>query len=417
VKHIAPSSLFRIATIVATLTLSLSAHAADKYTIVRNFNENSGGVLPAGALLMDDAGNLFGTNTQGGSHNSGTVFELTPKAGGGWTYTVLFQCGSTSDCSLPVGSLVMDQAGNLYGSSLFGRVFQITKTGSNWTANVLHNFGVQSAPPSPVILDAAGNLYGINPTGGKSNLGFVFELSPSASGWTVAHLHDFNGTDGAAISSNTENQVAGLVFDTAGNLYGTTVAGGTSSKCSGGCGVVFQLKNSSGKWTETVLHNFVGTDGANPISSLTIDSSGNLYGTASAGGTKGFGVAFQVAPVSGGWQTHILHNFSGAHLDGEFPDSSLVMDSVGNLYGTTESGGGDHLSCQVQSDAGCGTAYELSLSGGQWKETILKAFSGRNDGAFPQGVTLDPSGNLYGAAQAGGAQFEGLIFELSPKTP
>lgn len=415
-KSTLPSSICKFVALLAALTLALGAQAADKYTIVRNFNSGSGGTFPAGNLLRDSAGNLYGTASQGGSHNAGTIFEMTPKSGGGFTFTTLYQC-SSSDCLLPEGSLVMDSVGNLYGVTLFDRVFRLSKNGSAWSVTILYDFGAEPAPTSPVVLDSAGNLYGINPAGGASNLGYVFELTPTSSGWSLTDLHDFRGTDGAASSSNIQNQLAGLTFDDAGNLYGATVAGGSSTNCSGGCGVAFQLKNSSGVWTETVVHSFTGKDGANPISSLTIDSTGNLYGTTSAGGSSGFGVAYKIEPVSGGWQNHILHNFSGAHLDGEYPDSALVMDSLGNLYGTTESGGGDHQSCQVQSDFGCGMVFELSPYGAQWKETILKAFSGRNDGAFPQGVVLDPQGNVYGAAQGGGSLFDGLVFQLTPSAP
>jgi uncharacterized repeat protein (TIGR03803 family) len=408
------SSRSVLAMLVTSILFCTAGLAADKYTVVRAFNPSAGGVLPAGALVMDATGNLYGTNTQGGKHNGGTIFELMPNAQGGWTYNDLYDCSSTSDCTLPVGSLVIDNAGNLYGSSLFGHVFELTRASGAWTAIVLHNFGIEIAPPSSLVLDASGNLYGINPTGGKNNLGYVFKLSPAQTAWALTDLHDFRGIDGAATTGNTENQVGGLIFDDAGALYGATVAGGTSTKCAGGCGVVFQMTNHSGAWTETVLHSLDGNDGANPIAPLMMDTARNLYGTASSGGAKGLGTVFQLSRVSGGWQASVLHSFSGVHLDGAYPDSGVVQDSSGNLYGTTESGGGDHTSCQVQSDYGCGMVFELSPNGSQWKESILKAFSGRNDGAFPQGVILDGNGNLYGAAQGGGSEFEGLIFELSP---
>jgi uncharacterized repeat protein (TIGR03803 family) len=407
-------TLVSLAVITALLNFAVSAQAATRYTIVRNFSESRGGVLPAGELLIDEAGNLYGTDTQGGSTGGGTIFALRPNGQTGFTYEVLYECNKSFDCTLPVGSLVMDRAGNLYGSTLFGNVFKLSKTASgSWAATVLHQFGVEIAPPSSLILDTEGNLYGINPTGGKNNLGYVFELSPSQRGWSLTHLHDFSGRDGAATTGSTENQVGGLIFDSVGNLYGATVAGGASTKCSGGCGVVFELTKNFSTWSETVLHTFNGGDGANPIAPLMMDADGNLYGTASSGGAKGFGSAFKMSRASGVWQTRVLHSFTGAHLDGEFPDSALVMDENGNLFGTTESGGGAHQSCQVWNDFGCGTVFELSLNGTQWKETILKAFSGGKDGAFPQGVVLDGSGNLFGAAQAGGRQFEGLLFEIS----
>ncbi len=417
-KHPEQSPILSVLTLLTFLSLAVCANAASQYTIVRTFNPSTGGVLPAGALLMDGAGNFYGTNTQGGANNGGTIFELIPNGQGVFRYKVLYECSKTFDCTLPVGSLVMDASGNLYGSTLWGHVFEMTKTSSGgWTATVLYNFGIEVAPPSSLILDTAGNLYGINPTGGSHNLGYVFELSPSPGGWSLARLHDFSGPDGAATTGATEDQVGGLIFDTAGNLYGATVAGGTSKNCTGGCGVVFELSKDSGSWTETVLHSLSATDGANPIAPLMIDANGNLYGTASNGGAKGFGSAFKLSRSSGAWQTRVLHSFTGARLDGEFPDSALVMDQIGNLYGTTESGGADHQSCDVFNDHGCGTVFELSPSGVQWRETILKAFSGGTDGAFPQGVILDRAGNLLGAAQGGGRLFEGLIFEISPAVP
>lgn len=411
------SSRLRTAILATVVCFSVSAAAADTYTVVRTFNSSTGGVLPAGALVMDQSGNMYGTDTQGGTHNGGTVFELSPNGQGGWTYTVLYECSATFDCTLPVGSLAMDAAGNLYGSSLFGHVFEITRASGTWTAVVVHDFGVEIAPPSSLILDGAGNLYGINPTGGKNNLGYVFELSHAQSAWTLTDLHDFRGSDGAATTGNTENQVGGLIFDNAGVLYGATVAGGTSTRCAGGCGVVFQLTNQPGAWTETVLHSLTGNDGANPIAPLTLDAAGNLYGTASSGGGSGLGTVFKLSRGATAWQMRVLHSFTATHLDGAYPDSALVPDAAGNLYGTTESGGGDTRSCQVQADYGCGTVFELSPNGAQWKQTILKAFSGRKDGAFPQGVILDAAGNLFGAAQGGGSLFEGLVFELSPSEP
>ena len=410
-----PSRILSATALLTFLCVAIFAQAGDKYTVLRTFNTSAGGVLPAGELLMDSAGNLYGTDTQGGHNNGGTIFELIPNGQGGFTYKELYECSQTFDCTLPVGSLVMDTAGNLYGSSLFGHIFEISKTSSgSWTASVLYDFGAEIAPPSSVILDAAGNLYGINPTGGVSNLGYVFELSPSQGGWSLTHLHDFHGSDGAATTGNTENQVGGLILDSLGNLYGATVAGGTSKNCTGGCGVVFELSNNSGKWTETVLRSLSGSDGANPIAPLLMDANGDLYGTASNGGARGFGSVFKTSRASGAWQTQVLHSFTGVHLDGEFPDSALVLDPSGNIYGTTEAGGADLKSCQVWNDNGCGMVFELSPNGAQWKESILKAFSGGTDGAFPQGVVLDGKGNLFGAAQAGGRLFEGLVFEISP---
>jgi hypothetical protein len=411
------SHILRLSVVIAILSIALCAQAADKYTVIRAFNPSTGGGIPYGALLMDVSGNLYGANSAGGTNGWGTIFELTPNAQGGWKYTQLYDCGVRQDCAVPMGSLVMDHAGNLYGVTIFGNVFEVTPDGAGgWTASVIRVFGggFDGNQPSPLVIDSAGNLYGTNATGGTDSLGYVFELSNSGGSWSLIHLHDFKGSDGAETTDTAGNKVAGVTFDSAGNLFGTTGAGGSSNKCSGGCGVVFELKDDSGIWTESVLHSFGGADGSNPNAALLIDQAGNLFGTATAGGKDGLGVVFETSPASGGsWTTRLLHSFTGIHLDGAYPNATLVMDSAGNLYGATFAGGGDLQSCQVFNDNGCGTVFEISLIGAQWKTTILHAFSGRKDGAFPGGVLLGADGALYGAAQSGGSLSEGVIFKLT----
>jgi len=410
-------SLGNVVVVVAAMfSLALCAEGAGTYSVVRNFSSKLGDI-PYGGLLMDQAGNLYGANSAGGTGNWGTIFELSPNGKGGWTYNEIYDCGKAVDCSVPVGSLVMDQAGDLYGVTYFGNVFELMPSGSGvWTGRVIHTFGGGSdgSAPSPVVLDAAGNLYGVNGTGGQDNLGYIFELTSSIGGWSLVHLHDFTGSDGAETTNTAGGQVAGLVWDSVGNLYGTTGLGGSGSKCQGGCGLIFELKNESGKWRETVLHNFNDSDGANPDAALTIDAAGNLYGTTTSGGTKGLGVVFKLSESSGKWTGKVLHNFTGTHLDGAYPNTTLIMDSAGNLYGATESGGADLQSCQVMNDFGCGTAFELSPNGAQWKMAILHAFTGRKDGGFPGGVVRDANGNLFGAAQAGGANAGGVLFKIVP---
>jgi uncharacterized repeat protein (TIGR03803 family) len=412
------SHIFRISVVAVVFSICLCAQAADKYTVIRAFNPSSGGSIPYGALLMDTNGNLYGANSAGGTNGWGTIFELTPNAQGGWKYTQLYDCGVRQDCSVPMGSLVMDRSGNLYGVTIFGNAFEVSPNGAgDWSVSVIRTFdgGFDGNQPSPLAIDTEGNLYGTNATGGASSLGYVFELSHSGGSWSLIHLHDFGGHDGAESTDNAGNKVGGIILDDSGNLYGATGAGGTSSKCSGGCGVVFKLKNASGAWTESVLHSFGGADGSNPNASLLLDHAGNLFGTATSGGADGLGVVFEVSPASGGaWKTRVLHNFSGVHLDGAYPNAALVMDPAGNLFGATFAGGGDLESCQVMNDFGCGTVFELSLSGAQWKTSILHAFSGRKDGGFPGGVLLGADGALYGAAQSGGSLYEGVIFKLSP---
>src|SRR5271167_2135923 len=340
-------------------------HWSDK--VLHNFNDNgTDGYYPYASLIFDAAGNLYGTTSFGGAYGYGTVFELTPTAGGGWTETVLHSFGNGTDGAEPYASLIFDAAGNLYGTTQYGGIyhvgtaFELTPTaGGGWTATVLYNFGSRSGSgtdgywPSSLILDAAGNLYGTTQSGGTHGVGMVFELTPTADGgWTEQVLHNFgsSGTDGAFTQ-------AGLIFDAAGNLYGTTFEGGSYI-----LGTVFELTpTAGGGWTETVLHSFGnGTDGAYPYASLIFDAVGNLYGTTQHGGTYNFcsggcGTVFELTPTAGGdWTEQMLLNFNGT--DGANPDVGLIFDAAGNLYGTTQSGGTYH---NCNGGFYCGTVFEL----------------------------------------------------------
>ncbi len=230
----------------------------------------------------------------------------------------------------------------------------------------------------------------------------------------MTDLYDFRGKNGAVGVGVDDAIVGGLIIDASGNLYGTTTAGGLSTNCGGGCGVVFELTNHSGTWTETLLHSFSGTDGATPDATLLMDKSGNLYGTTALGGTDGWGEVFEMSLVSGIWRTRVLYNFTDGP-DGAIPQAALIIDAAGNLYGTTESGG-PNGECTVGSANGCGTVFKLSRNGAAWEETILHGFTGGIDGAFPAGLISDARGNLYSTAAAGGPGVgRGLVFELSPE--
>lgn len=406
--------------LAATIVFVVCAHAVDTQTILYSFAKPSGGYYGSGNLLMDKAGNLYGATTQGGintaclNYGCGTIFEMSPKSGGGWTYTVLHEFTDIQHDSVPNGSLVMDAAGNLYGSTSGfygpGDIFELSPNGSGaWSETVLYVLGTNDGLlPWPVVFDPAGNLFGTTWDGGASNRGYVFELSPqSGGGWTFQHLHDFSGSDGWG-------PVGGVTVDASGNLFGATYWGGNSTNCSSGCGVVFELKKGTGTWTEKTLHQFTGSNGSNPSAALVIDAAGNLYGSAQSGGAKGFGLVFELTPVSGGWKAHTLHTFTDANGDGAVPNTALVLDAAGNLYGTTDSGGAGLNGCVAGSATGCGSAFELSPSASGWKQTILHDFTGLRDGAFPQGVILDSNGNLFGSVTGGGNHGVGMVYELSP---
>jgi uncharacterized repeat protein (TIGR03803 family) len=285
------------------------------------------------------------------------VFELTPAGGGSWTEKVLYSFGAYgTDGVVPYAGLIFDAAGNLYGTTYaggtyyqYGTVFELTPAaGGGWTEKVLHNFVANGTdgyyPWAGLAFDRFGNLYGTTSTGGTYEGGIVFELTPAGSGgWTETVLHRFgNAMDGSG-------PLAGLIFDAAGNLYGTTSGGGTYD------GTVFELTPAGGgSWTEKVLWSFgSGTDGFAPQVGLVFDAAGNLYGTTPWGGTNGYGTVFELTPAgSGGWTEAVLHNFNEfGNGDGYYPLAALILDAAGNLYGTTSVGGTYNN----------GTVFELQL--------------------------------------------------------
>jgi uncharacterized repeat protein (TIGR03803 family) len=325
--------------------------------VLYSFGSTSGdGVRPYGGLTFDAAGNLYGTTIFGGPSNEGTAFELTPTANGGWTEKVLhsFSYDTTDGCR-PYSSLVLDAKGNLYGTTFecganfIGTVFELSLRAGKWQERIVHNFGSTSGdgsePAAGVVFDAHGNLYGTTFYGGTGtgkpctagSCGAVFEMKPTpGGGWTERVLYSFsnNGTDGIY-------PAAALAIDAAGNLYGTTSQGGNSSGCSSsGCGVIFKLKPApNGAWKETILHQLTSgvDDGGWPFGGLTIGAGGKLYGTTSVGGVDDFGTVFELSPAGGTWSQTILHSF--ADTDGNDPNANIILDSFGNLYGTTLYGG------------------------------------------------------------------------------
>jgi uncharacterized repeat protein (TIGR03803 family) len=434
-----------LAVILGSPTLTPGAWAQGHYKILHTFKGiGSGGLFPESGLIMDQAGNLYGTTANGGgSHNCGnlgcgTVFELTPGANGKWTEKVLH--GFTgNDGEWPEASLIFDQAGNLYGTTYgggahgAGTVFQLTpNSDGTWTENVLHAFCSsfiqnQCADGSTLLdgltFDQAGNLYGTTAGGGQScrgstqGCGTVFEMTRNSDGtWTEQVLYSFCRQSGCRDGRDPES--SGVTFDQAGNLYGTTRLGG-NIQCEFGCGVAFRLSpNADGSWTEKVLHVFCSRgacpDGAEPDAKLILDEQGNLFSTTILGGNGacGCGVAFELTPnASGSWEEKVLHSFdSRGGSDGKYPGAPLTFDQAGNLYGTTVGGG--FAGC----DSGCGTVFKLTPnSTGGWHETILHAFQD-HPGARPgAGVIFDALGNLYGTTiQSQSDKTFGSVFEITP---
>jgi uncharacterized repeat protein (TIGR03803 family) len=347
------------------------------------------------------------------------------------TYSVLhYFAGPPTDGALPQAGLIRDVAGNLYGTTTLGGatstcdppygcgvVFKLSPSG---TETVLHSFtgGADGAYPyyAGLVQDAAGNLYGTAREGGATST-----CDPPYGCGVVFKLTP-SGTETVLYSftggADGGYPFAALIRDSSGNLYGTTSAGGRVNRLClrGTCGVVFKL---SATGTETILHSFTrGFDGAEPYAGLTQDAAGNLYGTTSDGGASGLGVVFELvrcSSVAAGYEFKVLHTFTGV-VDGAFPIGGLVRDASGGLYGTT-SGGGESSACGTLSET-CGVVFRLSPTG---TETVLHNFAGVDGGKPWAGLIQDAAGNLYGTTLVGGPGSSscgfgtcGVVFKLTP---
>jgi uncharacterized repeat protein (TIGR03803 family) len=372
-----------LALTVALLPGMLATPSAQAQTlkIIHTFTGSpNDGSLPWAGLIMDAAGNLYSTASAGGPHGNGMVFRLDTND----NETVLYTFTGGADGQFPYGGLVRDAAGNLYGTTLNGGAFgsgTVFMLNPNGKETVLHSFtggNDGSLPLAGVIRDSHGNLYGTTQIGGDSGSGVVFELDTEG---RESVLYSFTGgADGGYAW-------AGLLRDAEGDLYGTTLSDGAF-----GYGTVYKLspplsvcKTALCPWRETVLYSFTGgADGGAPFSALVEDAAGNLYGTTTEGGPSRNGTVFKLDP--NGKET-VLYSFAGGD-DGSQPWAGVVMDAVGNLYGTTTGGGSS------------GTVFELDTKG---DETVLHHFTGSPDGADPVDVLFrDPAGNLYGTTLEGG---------------
>lgn len=393
--------------------------AAPSEKVLYAFQSGIDGNRPIGGLILDASGNLYGTTAEGGGpENGGTVFELSPTASG-WTETTLYSFQTSSGGAEPDSTLVMDGAGNLYGTTFFGPtgncvggcgvVFELMRptNGGPWTETVLYSFqgGSDGAYPGGLIFDRSGDLYGTTSEGGilatcgGSGCGTVFELSPTAEGWALTTLYSFQGgTDGGT--------PAGLAKDAAGDLYGVTSFRGSAKSL----GTVYELHQANGEWFFQVLYAFQGYGtGFQPSSPPVFSSQGYLVGTAFGGSPNGCcGLVFALLPQAGGdWTEVVPFRFNGKDGGGGpvFPLPGPVFDSHENLYGAVTEGG----------QYGQGVAYQLKRKNGTVTETYYSfcAQTGCPDGAGPEsGVILDSSGNLYGTTTAGGLGY-GVVYEIT----
>src|SRR5262249_12724223 len=336
-----------------------------------SFGGSPDAVSPAAGLIADGAGNFYGTATAGGKNAKGAVFELSPVAGGEFNETVLYDFARQADGGGPALPFLMDAARNLYGTTKVGGtgngvVFELSRQANKWKETVLYTFAGGSDGKFPVaglVLDASGNLLGTTSRGGASDLGVVFQLSPSPSGWTEKVIHSFKaGTDG-------NQPQAGLVFDRSGRLYGVTLDGG-----------IYRLTRNkkTGVWHYKQLYCMCNTQSASVYGDVLVDSHFHIYGTANSAQNESLGMVFEVAHVSGVWTLSKLHGFSGKP-DGSMPRTGLVRDAAGNLYGTTLMGGANNF----------GAVFKVSQSGGQWNETVVYSLAGPiGDGSGPLGDLL-----------------------------
>ena len=379
--------------LAAALLLPLPARA-QTFTVLYTFTDTANGYQPDARLFRDSSGNLYGTTQYGGTAGSfGTVFELEPDG----NETVLYSFAGTPDAEDPYAALVRDPAGTFYGTTIYGgaaggygTVFSLDSTGKE---TILHSFASNPDGADPyggLVRDSHGVLYGTTVFGGANGgYGTVFKLNPAGK---LTLLHSFSGPpDGA-------DPYGGLVRDAEDNLYGTSVYGGTA----GGYGTVFKIDKAKHL---ALLHSFAGTpDGENPHGGLIRDKNGDLFGTTLYGGNAGgYGTVFEIS-ASGKFKQ--LHSFAGTP-DGVNPYGSLLRDDSGNLYGTTFYGG----------VSGYGSVFKLSKSG---KLRVLHSFNYSPDGAHPiGGLVIDYAGNIYGTTSAGGdtsCGFSGCgtVFKVTP---
>jgi uncharacterized repeat protein (TIGR03803 family) len=412
IQLIAKKALCIIFVFTFLLCLGRLLASAQTETVIHNFDITDGSLPVSGFIYDRVTGAFYSTTADGGSNNSGTVFQLAPDDTGGWTESLLYNFSGTDGSEPDYGLLSTHKNGSisaLYGTTYFGgqynngTVFQLTLSqgSGTWNESVLYSFSSGAdggAPDDGLVMDKTGALFGTTVVGGTSNEGTLFKLEPSDSGWKETVLWNF--------ANDTGGQPQGhLIFDQSGALYGTTTIGGRNSEC----GTVFQLKppvSGLRRWTHSVLHTFVGC-GYGPAAGLIFDSSGTLYGTTSSGGKSGFGTVFALKPPASEktrWTYSLLYDF-GDGDNGDSPEANLIFDRKGCLYGTTSGGG----------PLSGGTVFKLSpTKTPPWKATLLWAFGGANDGKEPFGPVMFHAGDLYGTTAYGGIYGWGSVFQLKP---
>lgn len=388
--------------------------------VLYGLGEDLNGGYPQSSVAVDPQGNIYGTADLAGANGAGTVYDLTLQAGE-WAITVLFTFDLNSGGN-PLTGMLLDPAGNLYGTTSDGgptgkgSIFTLTHSPSGWAFQDIHDFAGNpdgDFPSGNMIFGRGNVIYGTTSGGGTGagcqfGCGTVFQLTRSQQGtWTETVLYSFQGGgDGSA-------PLGPMAIDKAGNLYGVTAVGGTGN-CQNGCGTVFRLHpTNQGTWQKRTLLNFPGQqNGWWPVGGVAFDPAGNLYGVTSLGGDtscnppNGCGVVFKI-DRSG--QATVVHAFAHDGKDGMLPQAGVIAGPGGLIYGTTAEGGID-TNCEF----GCGTVFAIDATG---HETILYSFLGQfggPDGAQPEAPLFwDHAGHLFGTTFEGGTRFAGTVFALS----
>jgi len=405
-------SMSRVVRISAVLAMLTSTASASTTRVIFSFDEDDG-AYPDSDLVIDNAGNIYGTSVLGGDFGAGTVFQMTPSRDG-WTHTVLHSFTGGADGGQPYKGVTLDAQGNLYGTAVIGGtggacpddgcgvVYKLTNSGGSWSHSVLYDFTGGDdgyGPGAGLTFDRDGNLYGMTPTGGALGLGVIYQLRPDPSGsWKLRVIHTFTG----GIDGGTGS--AGRLLLHRGRLYGVATVGGAHGK-----GTVFELTRSvTGRWDLKTLYSFSGQpDAGFPYGGLNLDAAGNLYGTTYYDGANNLGAVYRLAPSpTGEWTETVLYSFMGGR-DGANPISTLVLDAAGNLYGTTSEGG---------AGCSCGTIFKLTPDGsGTWTESVVYRFEGVPDAGYAyNGMVADSEGNFYGATVRGGVDDDGAVYRFTP---
>jgi uncharacterized repeat protein (TIGR03803 family) len=379
------------------------------YKVIHDFSGTGGdGATPYGGVTLDQFGSVYGTTNLGGRYGAGSVYQIS-RNGSSWAFNLLHSFTGGSDGSGPgFGDLAMRNDCALFGTTggggSFGTTFEVRPranlcpgSGSAWQESVIHEFGSGQDGAQPIggaTIDTAGNLFGTTSLGGAYGNGAIYGITPSGA---ESVIYSFTGgTDGT-------NPVAGVSTDTDGNLYGTTSFGGAF-----GAGAVYELSPSGPGWSEKVLYSFQGgSDGQNPVGGVIVNPAGDLYGTTFDGGINGGATVYQLSPFGGRWTFTTLYSFSGGYGG---PYNKLTLDDTGNLYGTTNGDGANGRGSVFKLAPSHGSWNFTDLydfSGG--------SLIGGSDGGTPYGaVAVDSQGNIFGTAAIGGTKNQGVVFEITP---